>query len=482
MMAAQERVLIVDDDIDLLHTMEIALRRNGHQVTSTDSPFAALEILNAESLHAGRPFSVMVSDLMMPGMDGISLIQQAQQVDPYLESIIVTAAGSIETAISALKGNGAHDYLLKPFESLAQLTLSVNRAAAHRQLRVEHEALQARLKAEAEWLQALISNTGDAILSADSKGVLAVVNPAAARLLGKINLVGCPVSSCLPPVLMKIINNWESARKQYSSTIEVPWSDGSIQFVSLTPVIHEGTNWQGWVMVIRDITHLKQLDEMKTHMLIEAALKIRLPLADAMNSLVHLNTMVDQGTRAADIIYSLNKIWGRVLSWTDDLLNLVRIDSSPDLSPAVVNLSDTLYNFKRDILPAQFATQHLQLEIDIPDDLPKIKADQELLLKVLQQLAIRAAIRSVPGNRIHIQAQCKDKEVWIEVCDQGPEVSETDLIHVFDKSISRMHTGSLHTGLELATVKALIKKMGGQVWIGGPGPIGSTVTLCLCAV
>ncbi len=480
-MAANERVLIVDDDKDLLHTMEIALRRNGYQVTSTDSPFAALETLNAESQHTERPFSVLVSDLMMPGMDGISLIQQAQQVDPYLESIIVTAAGSIETAISALKGNGAYDYLLKPFESLAQLVLSVNRAATHRKLRIEHETLQARLKAEAEWLQALISNTGDAILSADSKGVLAVVNPAAARLLGKKDLVGSPVSICLPPVLMKIISNWESSRKQYSSTIEVPWLDGTTQFVSLTPVIREGTNWQGWVMVIRDITHLKQLDEMKAQMLMEAALKIRLPLADAMNSLVRLNTMVEQGTRAAEIIYSLNKIWGRVLSWTDDLLNLVRIDASPGLSPAVVDLPNLLYSFEREILPAQFAIRHLQLEIDIPDDLPKVRADQELMLKILQQLATRAASRSVPGDRIHIQAQCKEKEVWIEVCDQGPEVSETDLVHLFDRSITRMQTGSLHTGLELATVKALVKKMGGQVWIGGQGPIGSTITLCLSA-
>jgi signal transduction histidine kinase len=189
--------------------------------------------------------------------------------------------------------------------------------------------------------------------------------------------------------------------------------------------------------------------------------------------------MVEQGTRAAEIIHSLNKIWGRVLSWTDDFLNLVRIDASPVLSPSDVDLPDLLNTFERNIFLTQFASRNLQLRMDICKDLPKVRADQELLLRVFQQLATRAAVRSVPGDQIQIQVHGKEKEVWIDVRDQGPEVSETDLVHLFDKSISRLQTRSLHTGIELATVKALVTKMGGEVWIGGQGPMGSTITICL---
>jgi PAS domain S-box-containing protein len=473
-MTDQERVLLVDDDKDLLYTMEIALRRNGYSVTSFDDPFLALEALRAE-----KPFSVMITDLMMPGINGISLIQNARQIDPNLESIVITAAGTIETAILALRDHGAYDYLLKPFETMVQLSVAVARAAEHRRLRLEHEALQARLKAEAEWLQALISNTGDAILSADSSGVLAVVNPSAVRLLGRGDLIGRLAFTCLPPALAKIVAHWETTGKQHSATIEIPWSDGTLQFVSLTPVIRKGKSWQGWVMVIRDITHLKKLDEVKAQMLTEAALKIRYPLAEAMNSLANLNTFVEQGTRAGEIIYKLNKIWGRVLGWTDDLINLVRIDSSLDSNPTEIDLTSILSDFEGEFLRTKFASNRLQLEPDLPADLPKIKADRKLFLKLLEQIMIRAANRTASGGIISIRANCKEGEVWIEVCDQGPEINENDLLHLFDTSSIRMNTGSLHTGLELATVKALVKKMEGQVWIGGPGPKGSSITLCL---
>ena len=67
----------------------------------------------------------------------------------------------------------------------------------------------------------------------------------------------------------------------------------------------------------------------------------------------------------------------------------------------------------------------------------------------------------------------------IDVSDDGPAVSEEDLPHLFEKSVIRLDASPENTGLELALAKAILDRIGGQVWIGGQGPIGSTVTVCL---
>ena len=85
----------------------------------------------------------------------------------------------------AMREGGAYNSLMKPLENISELSIAVKRAAAYRRLQLEREALQARALADAERLHLLITNIGDAILSADVQGKLTVVNPAAERILGK---------------------------------------------------------------------------------------------------------------------------------------------------------------------------------------------------------------------------------------------------------------------------------------------------------
>src|SRR5512133_4324222 len=172
-----ERVLVVDDDESLLNLMALALRRRGYQVEQALDGFSALKVLASQP-----PFAVLLTDLMMPGMSGLELLREARKLDAHIEVVVVTAAPDLDSAISALRADGAYDYLLKPFESMSQLLLAVERAATHRRLLIEREQLRMKVQHEAERMRALIFNTGDAILSASSDGVLQIVNPAAARL------------------------------------------------------------------------------------------------------------------------------------------------------------------------------------------------------------------------------------------------------------------------------------------------------------
>jgi PAS domain S-box-containing protein len=473
----QERVLVVDDDEDLLRMMALALRRGGYDVDTAPDGAVALEKMRDE-----KSFAVLLTDLMMPNVNGLELMREARRMDPLLEVVVITAAATLDSAISALRADGAYDYLLKPLESMSQLTLAIERAAAHRQLVLEREALRAKVQAEAERLQALIANTGDAILSADVNGVLTIVNPAANRLLEKYDLVGKPALEALAPPLPRLISNWQSVSSQHPAVIEIPWKNNTIQMVSLTPIKGKEGNPQGWVIVIRDITHLKDLDALKSNMLADAVRKIQMPLAHAVNDLALLNNYAAKDEDLAETVFRLTNIWGAIQEWGDGLSALVEIDTSKAVQLEDVDIVEILKKTRDSVRKGKVKDAKIHIDLIIPSDVPQVRADPDLLGQLFNGLVKRAALRSDQGGEVRVRLRIDPDQVWVEVSDDGPPVSDADLPHIFERFYTTLEADLLTTGLELATVKTIMDRMGGQVWIGGEGPIGTTVTICLLAV
>jgi len=131
------RVLVVDDEAILRDAIGEALRRAGHDVETFDSGRPALERLATES------FDLVVTDLKMPGTDGVAVLEETRRAAPDVPVLIITAHGTVESAVGAMK-KGAYDYIIKPFK-LEELELLVERALAHRLLAVENEVLRARV-------------------------------------------------------------------------------------------------------------------------------------------------------------------------------------------------------------------------------------------------------------------------------------------------------------------------------------------------
>ena len=134
----RERVLIVDDEADMLENCQRILGRAGYRCLTSKDPREAATILESE-----RP-DLLLTDLKMPGMDGLELLRHARQVDPQIPVIILTAFATVESAVAAVK-EGAFDYLPKPF-SVDQLTLAVDRALAQRRLALENLRLREQLQ------------------------------------------------------------------------------------------------------------------------------------------------------------------------------------------------------------------------------------------------------------------------------------------------------------------------------------------------
>lgn len=136
-MSAPFRILVVDDELSMRESLAAWLVKGGYRVDTAGSGKAALACLEAER------FDVMLLDIKMPEMDGMAVLEQVRVTHPDLEIIMITAYGSIDTAVSSVK-LGARDYLLKPFEPEHLLHL-VERLRERAELQLENAALKARL-------------------------------------------------------------------------------------------------------------------------------------------------------------------------------------------------------------------------------------------------------------------------------------------------------------------------------------------------
>ncbi len=146
------RILVVDDEASARGGLEKLLRQAGYTVDTAKDGKEALAIA------AERPPEVVVTDLKMPEMDGMTLLGKLRDADRDLPVIVATAFGDVASAVAAMR-LGAADYLTKPIDFDA-LLMAIERARERRALRVEAENLRRQLRErDAEGLQGLIGSS-----------------------------------------------------------------------------------------------------------------------------------------------------------------------------------------------------------------------------------------------------------------------------------------------------------------------------------
>jgi len=158
MSQAKRSILVVEDEAKLRRLVELQLADEGFQVRSAPDAEAALQLLNKE------PFDLLVTDFQLPGMNGLEFLQAAKRIDAQMPVVIMTAYGSVESAVDAMKA-GASDYVLKPF-SLAELVLIIRKELDSHRLREENRTLRealgrryeyANIVAQSEKMQAVLA-------------------------------------------------------------------------------------------------------------------------------------------------------------------------------------------------------------------------------------------------------------------------------------------------------------------------------------
>ncbi len=187
-------ILVLDDESSILELLGQYLQEEGYPCTLCTSALKALDLLKS------REFSLLITDLRMPEIGGIEVVQRAKANDPDLSVIVVTAHLEVTNAVDAMRA-GADDYLLKPF-NLSEISMSVERALDRRRLVMENrrhqeeleqrvreataglERVNAELRATKEYLENLLNSSVDAIITVGPDRLITYANRGATEMLG----------------------------------------------------------------------------------------------------------------------------------------------------------------------------------------------------------------------------------------------------------------------------------------------------------
>jgi DNA-binding NtrC family response regulator len=134
-----EKILIVDDEPDMLKLLSMILReKTPYSITTTNNPLEALEMAKQGD------FDLVISDLKMPGLDGIELIDAIKRLNEDIPIIIITAYGTVESAAEAIE-KGGFDFITKPFRK-EQILFTIDKALKWLKVQRENKLLKEQLK------------------------------------------------------------------------------------------------------------------------------------------------------------------------------------------------------------------------------------------------------------------------------------------------------------------------------------------------
>src|SRR5436305_13040834 len=156
------QILLVDDDAALLQALPqaLSLRVNNLQVDTCDSAFEALEQIQ------DHDYDAIVSDIKMPGMDGLALLEKIQELRPETPTLLITGHGEHNLAVRALRG-GAYDFIQKPIDR-DYLVAALKRAIQAHQLRTQVFEQQLALKLHAKALERMVQKRTQELIEANA--------------------------------------------------------------------------------------------------------------------------------------------------------------------------------------------------------------------------------------------------------------------------------------------------------------------------
>ncbi len=136
----KEKILIVDDEPEITSFLDKLLSQEGFEIKQANSGLKAMEIFNFE------PVDLIITDIRMPGMDGVELIHKIKKSNKDQEIIVLTGFATIDNAVQILRDGGVYDYLTKPLKDIDAFIRTVNNAISQRKLKTEKKEMVKLLK------------------------------------------------------------------------------------------------------------------------------------------------------------------------------------------------------------------------------------------------------------------------------------------------------------------------------------------------
>lgn len=494
------QILLIDDEPDILRVLSLSLKADGYKVYTAASGEEGLAVFK------GKTPDIVITDIKMPGMDGIQVLRRVKEIDPETEVIIITGHGDIDSAIEALK-YGASDFINKPVRDAA-LSIALQRAKERLSIRqqlkdytidLEHqvEIATRELRRQVIFKAKLIRSSNDGIVATDHDLLIMIYNPSAELIFGYpaekvINRMH--IDALLPAELAAHLKQNVSGGSEKKDFL---WQE--VQIVSAAgekipvrysgSILHENGRSMGSVAFFQDLREIKRLERELVHSERLAAIgqtvaEISHGLKNIVHGLKGGRYLVDLGIKKDDT-ERLTRGWDMVQR---------NIDRTSELVMDLLSYSKEREPEPEDCEPNEIATEVCDLledrarenDIEIVRDLDpaigRVFMDPRTLHTTLMNLmtnAIDACLFDEDTSkqwRVSMKTALEpDETIRFEVTDNGcgmtPEVQEKLFTSFFS---TKDHRG---TGLGMMVTRKLLEEHDGSISVDSAPGKGTKFTV-----
>ena len=479
------RLLLIDDEKINVDVMAISLRSDGYEVLTTSSGEEGLEIFDRENP------DIVITDIKMPGMDGIEVLRAIKERSDTAEVIIITGHGDVENAIEALK-YGASDFINKPVRD-ETLALALKRAetkirirerlnAYTKNLEEEVKRVTHELRMQSNFLEKLIKTSEEGIIATDRRFTVIIYNPAAEMILGY------PAEEVLEKKKAKELFSLDLMRKYQAKRHDpkkrkklehfetlVKNQDGELIPVRFTGVfLYENGKIMGSVAFLEDLREIKHLQ--KELLMSERLCTIGQTVAGMAHGIKNILHGFKGGSYLMEVGFKNNDTeklksgWEMIqkhISRTSDLvMDLLTYSKvrEPECKPCLPNdiVQEVCQSLK------QRATEHnIQIVEELDTRVGERTMDGNSIHTILMNLvsnAIDACIfDETPGKKLVVRVKTifEDNGIVFEVTDTGMGMSQDIQEKIFSSFFSTK--GPQGTGLGLLVTGKLIEDHNGTI-------------------
>jgi len=496
------RILLIDDEPDLLRVLARSLKADGHEVaTALNGPdgLAAFE---------GQHPAIVITDIKMPGMSGIEVLKRIKEREPDAEVIIITGHGDMDNAVEALHF-GASDFITKPFRG-ETLAIGIRRAEEKIDLRrrlkeytldLENKIEKAtrELRRRSNFLTKVIRSSNDGVVATDEELRIVVFNPGAERIFGFLQedvIHSRYLSDLLPQDLVESFQLAMSAERAFK---ELPWREvmivskngESIPVMFSGSVLVEEAKKLGTVAFLQDLREIKRLQRELVHSERLAAIGQTVAgLAHGIKNILHGlkggSYLVEVGiTKKND--EKLRKGWDMIKRGIERTSNLVLdlLSYSKERQPQFEKCSpNSIAAEVCDLVRERAQQEHTELVCDFDPAIGPVLMDPHTIHTVLLNLLSNAMDACLfdedTGKRWQVAVRTTaeaNQMIRFEVSDNGTGMSDEVQAKMFTSFYStKGHRG---TGLGLLVTHKLIEEHGGRIKVETRLGRGTTVTVWL---
>jgi signal transduction histidine kinase/DNA-binding response OmpR family regulator len=354
----------------------------------------------------------------------------------------------------------------------ADLT-AISAMADYAAIAIENARLYARSETERRKLDSILSQTEDGVIVVDHDNRLLLINGTARQAFDvKEGMIGrSMVEATDDPALLALLR----APGHLPRREEISLRDGRVFNAQLTPIQSVGR-----AIVMQDITHLKELDRIKSEFVTTVSHDLRSPLTAIMGYSELIERSGPLTEQQLDFVRRVQFSVEQVTNLVKALLDLGRIEAGLDTGQENARLA-VLANYAVENLRGTAEAKGLTLEVNLPADLPMVTGVPLRLRQLVGNLVENAIKYTPPGGRVWVKGWAEDGQIILQVGDTGSGIPPADQPYLFDKFFraSNVPADVSGTGLGLSIVKSIVDSHNGRIWVESNLGEGTTFTVVL---